>query len=144
MDTSYVIDTSVAIKWLTPEKEQNLIQSRNLLKLLLAKEIKILVPDLIVHELSNALVKGKKASVGQAAEYLKEFLGLPLTVVPYSLPLLKETVNIAVQYDLTAYDAIFVALAKINDATLITADPKDQGKVKEVTILPIDKFRLAQ
>lgn len=139
---TYIIDTSVAVKWLAPENEANVDQAKSVLELALAQEIKLLAPDLIVYEISNALIKGKKAKPAKINDDLDYFLDLPITIISYSKKMLGLSAELADQYSLTAYDATFVALAKINNATLITANPKDQGKVKEVEVLSIADFAL--
>jgi predicted nucleic acid-binding protein len=104
---TFVIDTSVAVKWLNPEKEQDLPQAEKLLELLLSEKAKAFVPDLIVYEISNALIKGKGATSEQLSEYLDRFLTLPLIFSPYSIDLLKQTGIIAEKYGITFYDASF-------------------------------------
>lgn len=137
---TFVIDTSVAVKWLNPEKEQDLLQAQKLLELLLTQEIKGLVPDLIVYEISNALIKGKGSTSKQLSEYLDHFFALPLIFSPYSLELPKQTGIITEQFGITFYDASFIALAKEADATLITANPKHQAKATDVKVLSLADF----
>lgn len=137
---TYVVDTSVIVKWLAPENENNITQAEDLLATILKAEIKAIIPDLAIYELTNALIKGKGFSTNQAIASLDKFFQLPLIIVPYSEELIKSSVQIATQNDITIYDASFITLAKENNALLITANPKHQAKVTDVKVLPLADF----
>lgn len=136
----YVVDTSVSTKWFSSEGEEYVQQAQELLRLLSAGRLKVFIPDLAIYELGNVLLKSKKRPAQETDETLIEFLSFPLTIVPFSEKLLKESTHIAQEYSLTFYDSTFLALAKIYSATLITENLKDQQKVKEVKVLSIADF----
>ena len=46
--------------------------------------------------------------------------------------MLKDAADLAKQYDITVYDAVFVSLAKLIDAIFITADKKLYEKIKKL------------
>lgn len=137
---NFIVDTSVAVKWIDPKNEKHVSQAENLLDMAISGQIKLFSPDLIVYELLNALRKGKKTPSLQMKSDLSLFLNLPLVIIPYYENLLSEAARIAEDYQLTIYDATFLALAKINNATLVTENLKDQGRVKEVKVLNITGF----
>ncbi len=138
----YVIDTSVITKWFSFVDEKHINQARKILELMIAGHIQVFIPDLAVYELGNVLLKSKKRPAQETLETIVEFLSFPLTIIPYSKELLQISTEIAEEYNLTIYDAAFLAVAKLHDAALVTENQKDQGKVKEVKVIPIANFLL--
>ncbi len=136
----YVVDTSVAVKWLDSEREEHVAQAKDLLALAISGQAELFTPDLIVYEVLNALVKSKKTPLVKLTIDLNLFLDLPLTLIPSSKELLLQAAKIATEYNLTIYDATFLAVAKTHNAALVTENLKDQGKVKEVRVLNIADF----
>src|SRR3989344_3799331 len=101
-----IIDSSVAFKWLTPEEPQQ-EEAFLYLEKHLNKTNPILVPSLIFYELTNAwackghlTIKNVKDNIGRAKEY-----------------------------KLSAYDAIYIALAQKKKCNFVTADQKLVSKV---------------
>lgn len=124
----YVLDSSILVKWFSEEEGSE--EADKFLESLERKEIQIFLPELVKYELGNALLKGKELSYSQAKNALKIFYELPLTFVAETLDLAKLTYKLAQKFSLTYYDASFLALAKSQKATLITANPKHQPKIK--------------
>lgn len=122
-----VIDTSVAIKWLVPEEDAHLaipLRSPKLVRL---------APDFLLIEVLNVL--WKKARQSQIpTDVLREIAAgidrLPLQVRTADL-LRKQALEIAVALNITVYDALFVALADSEDATLVTADLRLLRRISE-------------
>lgn len=61
-----VLDSSVIIKWLNRQEEENLSQSDKLLDELEIGKIFVFVPHLAMFEIGNALLKGKRLSLPEA------------------------------------------------------------------------------
>jgi predicted nucleic acid-binding protein len=55
-----------------------------------------------------------------------------IDIVLSTVELLEVAVNIAKKYDVTVYDAIYIALAKLISGVYVTADKKLYEKVKEL------------
>ncbi|MBI4363574.1 MAG: PIN domain-containing protein, partial [Candidatus Doudnabacteria bacterium] len=49
----------------------------------------------------------------------------------------KVAINLMVAYDLTFYDAVYAALAQLFQAPLLTANPKDHKKIKEIKVVEL-------
>lgn len=129
---SYVIDASVAVKWFTYEEGTD--QARAILKKGQGGALALLAPDLLLYEVGNALAKGK----GLAALTVREALALLQSdVALQSLDrlLIERTASFVEEYGLTFYDAVYVALAEQYNAILVTANPKDHRKVREIGLL---------
>ena len=113
-----VIDASVAIKWFIPE-----VHAEKATRIL-QKKFKLLTPDLIFAEVGNILWKKlrlKEITYDIAIEILKDFRRIPMEnfgIEPY----LEFAWKIVTDYQCTVYDSLYVALAKTEEAVLVTAD----------------------
>ena len=122
-----VLDASVAVKWFLPEKVETLAnEALALLDGNLKKEIHIIVPDLFWVEFASVLRKAirrgnySKNSADAALAYMKD-LNFPTVS---SLELLNRAFEIAMVFERTVYDSVYVALAVQAQAQLITADER--------------------
>lgn len=126
----YVIDALVAVKWFSeePRREKALEISQS------AKlgDIRVFAPELLMYEVGNALWKGKKFNVHQLQRAL---LSLLETNIGFS-PLEKDTI-----YNITFYDASYVALANELYIPLISENPKDHEKIQEITFKDLSSFK---
>lgn len=113
-----IVDASVAVQWLIPE-------ATTPLALRILREVEILaVPDLLYSEVGNAVwkrVQRGEISAQQGNLLLEELLTLPLIVYP-TAELVLLAFQLATTFNLTVYDALYVALADSLNAPLITAD----------------------
>jgi predicted nucleic acid-binding protein len=116
--THFVVDASVAVKWLVPEVHSCAARA------LLRRESVLLAPDLIRAEVGNVLWKRWRRRELDAAEVdaaLADFRRFPLEVHSAEL-LLESAWTIARETGLTVYDSLYVALAVAQTASLVTAD----------------------
>ncbi len=141
MDKSaLIIDSSVIVKWLSGDKEENLDQADKILKDVQKGIVYLLTPELAKYEVGNALLLGKKLSPKQYSFANAQLFRLPITFVSESEDLSMETYKIAFEFGLTYYDASFASLAKHYDATLVTENIKHQGKVKGIKVLALKDY----
>jgi len=119
-----VIDANVLIKLYVPEvlsqKADSLFRDAE------NRRIELIAPDLIYPEAGNILWKKqrlKELSRPDVEEITEAILSLPFVVEPVKL-LLPLAVDIAIGYNITVYDAAYVALATVYKTALITADKK--------------------
>ena len=119
-----VIDANVLIKLYVPEV---LSQKADLLfRDAENRRVELIAPNLIYPEAGNILWKKqrlKELSRPDVKEITDALLSLPLVVEPVKL-LLPLAVDIAIGYNITVYDAAYVALATVYKTTLVTADKK--------------------
>jgi predicted nucleic acid-binding protein len=116
----YVVDASVGIKWFVPE-----IHSDAARRLLLEDNI-LLVPDLFFPEVGNILWKRVRRGEDTPAivkQTLAEFNTVPLEIYD-SQPLTPAALEIALQNNRTVYDSLYLALAILNQCSMVTADLK--------------------
>lgn len=131
----FVLDTSVVVKWFSEEKDSD--KARKLLKSFEEKKIEIILPALVKYELANAFLKGKQLSYPEAKIALETFYNLSLLFVEETLDLAKDSYLLGKKLNLSYYDACFLALAKSQKASLITANPKHQKRIKGIKILTL-------
>ena len=129
----YVLDTSVIVKWFSEEKGSE--KAGAILQQLQNQKVEILMPELVKYELANAFLKGKKLAGREAEVALETFYNLPLLFTAETPESAKLTYVLAEKLNISYYDACFLALAKIQKATLITANPKHQKKIKGIKVI---------
>lgn len=125
--TAYVLDASVAAKWFLPPARETLVsESLHILEDYAGGGIRLLVPDLFWPELGNILWKAVRLGRISRESAEEAILSLGEREIPTfaSSPLLKQAFSIAVAFDRTVYDCIYVALAAASDRLLVTADER--------------------
>lgn len=115
-----VLDTSVAVAWYLPETFAP--AARRWRDRLLAGDVQMLVPSLHYWEMANLLrtyVKRAELEPSLAREVYELHLDAPLESVE---PERSRVLEVALEYDATAYDAVYIALTLLHDAPLLTAE----------------------
>jgi predicted nucleic acid-binding protein len=125
--TAYVLDASVAAKWVLPSRDEPFAaESIRLLRSFAAGEINLSVPDLFWPEIGNILWKSVRAGriSGESAYEAIDWLhALKIPTSPTML-LLGDAVRIAVSFERTVYDSLYLALAIASGRPLVTADER--------------------
>lgn len=128
---SIILDTSVVVKWFTPEEDKE--KARSLLKDFYNDEIVIIFPALLFYELGNVLIN-KRISIGTVSEImikLQKLCSLGLVVEDIGLKWFKKIYQNSVEYSLTFYDAAYITLLQNKDGHFVTADTKLFQKVNK-------------
>jgi predicted nucleic acid-binding protein len=125
--TAYVLDASVAAKWVLPAKQEPLAKEAiHLLDRFAAGEINFSVPDVFWPETGNLLWKSVRAgrvSEQSALDGMNWLLDLGMTTSPARF-LMADAVTIAVTLNRSVYDAVYMALAVVSGRHLLTADER--------------------
>lgn len=125
--TSFVLDASVAVKWVIPSARETLVdESLRLLQRYVRGEINFIVPDVFWAEVGNVLWKGfhyRRWPQSIAATAASRITDRDFFTVS-SLTLLPEALKIALARDRSVYDCLYVALAIQFKTELITADER--------------------
>jgi len=135
-----VIDSSVIVKWLNKEDEERLNQADKILEDVKKNQATLLAPELAKYEIGNALLVRKRISANEAKVNFSTLFTFPIQFISQSEELANETYLIAQNASITYYDACFIALAKQEDAELITDNPKHQGKSSEVRVKSLTEY----
>jgi len=120
----YVIDASVALKWVLTEPDSPKAIS---LRADFRNQIhELLAPDVFTVEVAHALTRAERKGLiktPQAIRLLADVLSTPIPMVHFR-PLLSRAISISSALRCGVYDCIYVALAEQENCELITADDK--------------------
>lgn len=137
--TPIVVDSSVIVKWINQVDEKHIRQADKLLTEAGEGLVLLVTTELAKYEVGNALMR-KKLALAKAQESLATVYHLPITFIAETEELARETFRLAYKFHMTYYDAAFVALAKLEQATLITDNIKHQGKVKNLKVIALGDY----
>ena len=87
MLSNLVVDSSVIVKWLNQENEEQLEQAETVLKDATSGKVELFAPELAKYEVVNALIVGKKLAVWQIKEALSLYYSFSISFVVDSLEL---------------------------------------------------------
>jgi predicted nucleic acid-binding protein len=114
----FVVDCSVAEKWVLPET--GAIPALRLLREEQLGEVSLLAPDLLLVELAKK-VRRKQISPEQALEGFR-FMQTSVLRPVETGPLLGPALDLALNHPISLWDSVYLALAIQQDCPLITAD----------------------
>ena len=137
-----VVDSSVIVKWFAKQDETDRPQALFIRKQFLSHQLNLIVPDLVLYEITNVLKTKKEVEGKDVRETIKFLFVYPFYTVSPSQALFLSALKIAYDYELTIYDAIYVALAQGAACSLITADKKLQSKCKSLDICLLKDFKI--
>lgn len=121
-----VIDTSVALKWLKPQGETHVEAATTLLEQHQAASVVLHAPTHLLLEVMNALWS-HRATAAQITRALRLLRQLHIVFVEPDEELLGHAAALAAGHRITAYDALFAALAEDLGCELVTDDRKLAG-----------------
>jgi len=122
----FVIDASVAIKWLV--EEEGTVEA-----LIVLERAKLAAPDLLIAECANIFwkkVRREELSEEEALIGARVLEQAVIEILP-TRHLLGSATSLAVELDHPAYDCIYLALAIERGWQFATADERFQRKVRE-------------
>ena len=117
-----VVDANVVVKWFIEEKDSS--KARILRDKFIGKEIKLITPSLLYFEVLNALKYSKlfnQAELNDAGESLENY---GFNIITIKKKIREQMVKIAVEHDLSIYDASYLGLSIAMETILCTADEK--------------------
>jgi len=133
--STFIIDTSVAIKWYLPEIYQS--EAQRFLDPVFDRH----APDLLHAELGSVLLKKLRRceiKVDECRLYLGRLSTVPL-ISHEALPLRQVALEVGLQIGSSFYDGLFLALAMQLGGRLVTADSKLYRKIQSS---PFDPWAL--
>ncbi|PIS22568.1 hypothetical protein COT50_01255 [candidate division WWE3 bacterium CG08_land_8_20_14_0_20_41_10] len=121
-----VLDASLGIKWFLDEPES--ARAREILDDLESGKLLAVAPKLFILEVLNGCRYSGKYESWELKYVLDRLWDLGINFVDENDSLVREAISFADDRDLTIYDSVYMALAKINDCFLLTADAKHHKK----------------
>jgi len=119
-----VLDASVIVKAFVPEELSE--KADSFIQKIGRERVSFIAPDLIYPETGNVLWKKKRLKelrASEVEEIANAIQTIPFIIIP-SKSVIQLAINIGMAYDITVYDATYVSVAQIFEATFITADKK--------------------
>lgn len=120
----YILDASVALKWVLVESDSpNAIRLRNEA---LAGLHEFIAPNVFPLEIAHSLTRAERKGLlkpGQGRALFGDILTIPIELQP-SLPLLVRAMNLSSATLCGVYDGLYIALSEQTGCELITADQK--------------------
>lgn len=126
----FVLDTSVVLKWFSSLGESDLSQALRLREDMLEGIVVFVVPELLFYEMANALRFNPNLTAKDVNEALDSILDVGFEVRRVDKKTMQDALSIAFKYNITIYDAYFIALSRAEGKPLITADYKLAERVK--------------
>lgn len=131
----YILDASVAVKWFAATAETDRDRALSLRQRYVTGATRLEVPGSFALEVLNALRFSHRFGERDLVTAVESLEALALSVYPIDYDLLRSTVAIASAYQLTLYDAVYVALAERRGMPLLTADEALIQKMKGHSIV---------
>lgn len=131
----YVVDASVLVKCYVPEPLSD--RARGIMLSGVEGEAELYAPDIIFGEVGNVLWKkwrrGEIASE-EAKDIADALVQLSYVIVTDSSVLLPGALEIALAYERSVYDSLYLALTLAEEALFVTADERLVNSLKNTTL----------
>ncbi len=125
-----VLDSSVVIKWFSDENATD--KALAIREGYINGKIEIVVPDLLLYEIANALGYNKALEAKDVKEAVDSIIKLGIDIAVPTKEVIDLAISFAFEYNITAYDAYFLSLASLLKFVCVTADEKLYNKVKSL------------
>jgi len=119
-----VLDASIAVKWFNIKDEDNVEIALEIQGQKMLDKLEIIVPDLFFLEILNAFITKSNFSIDEVFIIEEALYKMNLIVVFPDHNILKNAIKIAYDCNLTIYDSLYLEVAKVYDALLLTEDKK--------------------
>lgn len=120
----YVLDSSVALKWVLREKDSD--KALRLRAAAQAAAHELIAPDILPAECAHALTRAERKGIIPVGDAETLFLNILVTaprLSPYQ-PLIRRAIAISSATRQGFYDCLYVALTEREKCELVTADDK--------------------
>jgi len=125
-----ILDASVVVKWFSEEEYTD--KALAIRERIRVGEERVLVPDLLLYELANALKYNPSFDANDVSDALTSIFDMDLDIVTPIPEIINSAVTFAFEHNITVYDAFYIALAKEIELTFITADRRLSERVSSL------------
>jgi len=138
-ETLLILDASVAVKWFTmePLRDKALIIRDKYVN----GKLDLEAPSLLYYEVANALRYNPRFGIEEVRSAVRALEDLAITIYDFKGELASRAVELAYRFGITVYDAAYVALAAIRNATLYTADKEVVMKVSSENVKHLSEVK---
>jgi len=138
----YVVDACVGVKWFIEEDYSN--NADKLLEDFANGHVELKAPKSFMQEFCNAIRKyviRDLLNKQLARKYIEEMSKIPIDYIEIDWKITKDAYEKALELSITVYDAIYIVIADMLDATMVTADSRLYRRLKDhVKILHIKDY----
>ena|SRR6266542_1383515 len=122
MPDTFVLDCSVAAKWVLPEPDR--APAFDLFERYAAGEIRLIAPDLLPVEFASLVAKRNRRKQLSAEQSYRAFSLMTQCMPPLfeMRPRLFRALDLSLRHHLSLWDCVYLALALEHDCPLLTAD----------------------
>lgn len=133
-----VIDASVVLKLSSGQEETEVDLAKRLYSQIINGQVQAIAPRFILVEFVNIMIRKKGYSVKKTADLAND---LAISGIDFrNLPLgIENVINIMEEYSLSAYDSLYILLAKQENCRLLTDDRK-LLKLKDTLAVSLSEF----
>lgn len=130
---NYVVDASVVIKWVVDEAASDMARR------LAAESQKLYAPNLLLAEIANIAWRKNRLGEINATQASMIVRGTRATKIEFisEAPTINRALEIAIELDHPAYDAIYLACSETARAPLVTADARLLKTVAKTKYAPL-------
>ena len=132
-----VLDASVIAKWFKYEEGRE--KALEIRDNFISDQEQITFPDLLILELANLLRFSRIYNQTDIIKAVESIENMDIDIVVPTFEVIKDSVRMAVENDLTVYDAVYISLAESLGCDFITADEKLHQKVKKLKFVKLLK-----
>ena len=130
-----VVDASVILKWFIEERGSD--KANEIKKVHINGLSLITLPDIALYEIGNALRYKPEFSISEVCLCLNEIYELNIDIIAPDREIISLVPEIARHYDVTFYDASYIALTKELALEFITADEHLYNKTKTLHFIKL-------
>ncbi len=128
-----MIDASVVLKWIPGKNEKEVEKAVEIYKLMMKDRLEVYAPTFLLIEVLNILVKKRKLRRDIIIKSMQQLSSCKIKFIDLDLSDSQQIEEIVHEYGLTAYDGIYLNLARVKGCKLLTTD-KDLLKVRNLTV----------
>jgi predicted nucleic acid-binding protein len=124
MPETLVVDCSVAAKWILPEPGR--ASARRLLDRYVSGDVVLIAPEILLFEFASLVSKHHRRNQISATEADEAFVQMTLWSPRLfdTRPQLYPALRLSLEYRLSLWDCLYLALALEHDCPMITADER--------------------
>ena len=117
-----IVDANVVVKWFIDEIET--IKAKILRDKFIEGEIELLVPSLFYFEVLNALKYSKLFTQDELSDAGESLDNYGFIAVPIKKDIRKQMIKVAVEYEISIFNASYLGITIVKEGILCTADEK--------------------
>lgn len=130
-----VLDASVVIKWFLDEKLSN--KALKYRDQHLNNEITLVAPSLLVFEITNALATKPEIDLQAILLAIESLYFTKIKECPFNKKQALQSAQLSKKYQISVYDAAYLALAQTLDRPFVTADQKLARKLTDLKFIQL-------